>query len=252
MGLLKVGPDSAGADPGPACYGPGGAGADRHRRRPPPGLPRRRLLPGRPDAARRGGGPPGDRDARGATDGPGRHRGRLGHPPGGQREHGGRRARARDRARQGPARLPALRLRRRGAGARLAGRPHLAGAARARPLRRGRALGLRAAGRAARVRFRADRAPAPGRGRLGAHQPALPGDGSRGPTYPAGRRRARRGGHGPTERRDALLRTGARGRRGGPDGHLVSRQPGAHHVLVRDGLSPASTAGRPWGCRSRP
>ena len=45
--------------------------------------------------------------------------GRLGHPPGRQREHGQRRAGARHRARQGPARLSALRLRRRRAGARL-------------------------------------------------------------------------------------------------------------------------------------
>ena len=32
-GLLRVGPRSAGADPGPACYGRGGTRADRHRRR---------------------------------------------------------------------------------------------------------------------------------------------------------------------------------------------------------------------------
>ena len=34
LGLLKVGPRSAGADPGPACYGLGGDGADGDRRRP--------------------------------------------------------------------------------------------------------------------------------------------------------------------------------------------------------------------------
>ena len=33
-GALRVGPESAGADPGPACYGRGG-GADRDRREPP-------------------------------------------------------------------------------------------------------------------------------------------------------------------------------------------------------------------------
>ena len=33
-GLLRVGPESAGAEPGPACYGRGGEPADRHRRRP--------------------------------------------------------------------------------------------------------------------------------------------------------------------------------------------------------------------------
>ena len=31
-GSIVVGPQSAGADPGPACYGRGGHGADRHRR----------------------------------------------------------------------------------------------------------------------------------------------------------------------------------------------------------------------------
>ena len=34
VGLLRVGPRSAGADPGPACYGRGGTEADRHRRQP--------------------------------------------------------------------------------------------------------------------------------------------------------------------------------------------------------------------------
>ncbi len=34
LGLLKVGPESAGADPGPACYGRGGTEPDGHRRRP--------------------------------------------------------------------------------------------------------------------------------------------------------------------------------------------------------------------------
>ena len=33
-GALRVGPQSAGAEPGPACYGRGGDGADRHRREP--------------------------------------------------------------------------------------------------------------------------------------------------------------------------------------------------------------------------
>ena len=32
-GALAVGPESAGAEPGPACYGRGGTAADRHRRR---------------------------------------------------------------------------------------------------------------------------------------------------------------------------------------------------------------------------
>ena len=44
-GSLRVGPQSAGADPGPACYGRGGDAADGHRREP-------RARPHRPDARR--------------------------------------------------------------------------------------------------------------------------------------------------------------------------------------------------------
>ena len=36
-GILQVGPESAGADPGPICYGRGGDGAHDHRRQPPAG-----------------------------------------------------------------------------------------------------------------------------------------------------------------------------------------------------------------------
>ena len=43
-GLLRVGPQSAGADPGPACYGKGGTQPTVHRRRPGARLPRPRLL----------------------------------------------------------------------------------------------------------------------------------------------------------------------------------------------------------------
>ena len=64
LGLLTVGPDSAGADPGPACYGLRRHAADGHRRRPGARLPRPRLLPRRPDDARRGRRAPGARSAR--------------------------------------------------------------------------------------------------------------------------------------------------------------------------------------------
>ena len=47
-GIMRVGPESAGADPGPACYGRGGERADRHRRQP-----RARQAPARPAARRR-------------------------------------------------------------------------------------------------------------------------------------------------------------------------------------------------------
>ena len=50
-GTLKVGPQSAGADPGPLCYGKGGAEVDDHRRargaRPDPAAPARRRDPAR-------------------------------------------------------------------------------------------------------------------------------------------------------------------------------------------------------------
>ena len=42
-GALRVGPRSAGAEPGPACYGRGGDRADGDRRQPAARLPRRRL-----------------------------------------------------------------------------------------------------------------------------------------------------------------------------------------------------------------
>ena len=54
-GLIKVGPHSAGADPGPACYGRGGAERDGDRRQPAAGLLRSRLLPRRRDVARSSG-----------------------------------------------------------------------------------------------------------------------------------------------------------------------------------------------------
>ena len=41
-GALRVGPASAGADPGPACYGRGGHDADRDRRQPAARAPARR------------------------------------------------------------------------------------------------------------------------------------------------------------------------------------------------------------------
>ena len=120
LGLLKVGPDSAGADPGPACYGRGGTeptvtDADLLLGYLDPDfflggrmqldLRRRRARPSRRSIAE----PLGmSVAARG-----------VGHPSARQREHGRRRARARHRARQGSAQLAAVRLRRRRPGPRL-------------------------------------------------------------------------------------------------------------------------------------
>ena len=88
-GALRVGPRSAGADPGPACYGRGGERADGDRREPAAGLPRRRLAAGRRGGARR--------DA--AERAVGALAGELGLSADGDR----RRDRARGRARRWPA-----------------------------------------------------------------------------------------------------------------------------------------------------
>ena len=69
-GILHVGPESAGADPGPACYGKGGTSADRDRRQPRARPARPGQLPRRTHPPRRGGGA-----ARGRHDRPrARHR----------------------------------------------------------------------------------------------------------------------------------------------------------------------------------
>ena len=55
-GMLRVGPRSAGAVPGPACYGRGGTDTDGDRRPGRPRLPRPGTVPGRGDVPRRRGG----------------------------------------------------------------------------------------------------------------------------------------------------------------------------------------------------
>ena len=97
---ITVGPDSAGAEPGPACYGRGGTAPRRDRCRS-------RAGPHRPDAspaaAWRSTSPP--RGARGGRAMSARRSAWTGHRRArrqrdGRREHGQRRARACDRARQ--------------------------------------------------------------------------------------------------------------------------------------------------------
>ena len=63
-GALKVGPHSAGADPGPAAYGRRRHRADGHRRRRRARLPRSRSAAGRRAAHRSRGGGDGDRARR--------------------------------------------------------------------------------------------------------------------------------------------------------------------------------------------
>ena len=151
VGLLKVGPHSAGADPGPACYGRGGtsrpsptptscsattirasssaAGWRSTRRRPKRALATRR----RSRSGCRASRPPGAST--------GRHR-----------EHGGGRARAPRREGQGPAPLRHGRLRRRRAGARRRGRARARRARGDHPAGLRRGLGARLPRRAAVLR----------------------------------------------------------------------------------------------------
>ena len=116
-GMLRVGPQSAGADPGPACYGAGGTEAT---------VTDANLVLGRIDPGNFLGGGcgstsrrPGARSARVAEaigqDGRGR---RDGDRADRQQQHDRRAALGADRARARPARLHALRLRRRRAAAR--------------------------------------------------------------------------------------------------------------------------------------
>ena len=107
LGLLKVGPESAGAEPGPVCYGRGGQ---------EPTVTDADLLLGYLDPAFFLGGrlaldlaaaeqaiTPSHRPAAGHVG----RAGRLGYPPARQREHGQRRPRARHRTRQGRAQAAA-------------------------------------------------------------------------------------------------------------------------------------------------
>ncbi len=112
---ITVGPDSAGADPGPACYQRAGTGADRDRRRSGARADRSLGVFRRPDGARRrsggsGAAPRGGRAvaARGRTRRPRGQRDR-------RREHGQRRPGPCDRKRQGCPRPHPRRLWRGGA-----------------------------------------------------------------------------------------------------------------------------------------
>ena len=119
---LRVGPQSAGAEPGPAAYGKGGDGADRHRRerraRPPAAAPARRR-DGRSTSRPPRAAVQKIADAMGLDS---RRGGRRGHPRDRQREHGRRAAPRLRPARPRPARVRARRLRRRRAAARQRGR----------------------------------------------------------------------------------------------------------------------------------
>ena len=249
LGLLKVGPDSAGADPGPACYALGGQRAHRHRRGPRARLPRSRVLPRRPHAARRRRGEARDRGARGAAAGSRARRGGVGHSPRRQREHGRGRAHPRHRARQGPARVSAVRVRRRGPGARVAGRARCSRCracwCRSAPGAMS-AYGLLAAPLA--FDFVRTAPAAAGRARTGtAINRAVRRDGGRGPRDPPrsgvadADMRVRR------ERRDALRRPGPRGGGRGAGGRARRARASPPSPPASRPRTARSTAGTPLG-----
>ena len=146
-GSLRVGPESAGSDPGPACYDRGGTLPTVTDCQLVLGrLSEDRPLAGTLRLARR----PGPRGRRAAHRGPARHDGRGGRGgSGGDRElgHGSRRARRAARPRRRPAGVCARRVRRRRPAACRRARP----AARHPPGRRapasGNAVGARVPGR---------------------------------------------------------------------------------------------------------
>ena len=176
---LRVGPQSAGADPGPASYGRGGAeptvtDANVVLGHLPPSL-----LGGEMDARRRRGPRLGADDRR--RDGPRLGRGgRRGDPRDRQREHGRRAAPRLRAARPRPARVRARRLRRRRAAPReRGGRDH------------GLVPRARAAGARAALRDRRPRGRLPGRVRADVHPRARRRRPGRGRLDPRGARRAR-------------------------------------------------------------
>ena len=248
LGLLKVGPDSAGADPGPACYGRGGDRTDRHRRRSRARLPRPRLLPRRRDVARRRGGATGDPPRRGRAAGIERRGGRLGNPPDRQRGDGRRGAGAHPGARRRSAAAAGLRLRRRRSGAWLSRRGGARLAASDRSLRRGRDERDRLPGRADRLRFHPLLPRPPRRPRLGAGQRAPDRDGGGGRrscSPPLGRR-----GRDVTHRRAAEMRYVGQGhevRVPLPAGTARPGQCSGHARGVRDRVSPSLRPPRTTG-----
>ena len=156
LSRVTVGPESAGAEPGPACYGRGGTRAHRDRRRRGARPHRSRLLRRRLDQALAGQGRQ-RRSTRpvGTPLGLARARRGLRHQRDRRGEHGQRRARARRRARQGAAGPHPDRLRRRGAHACRAARGEARHPPRPGAERRGRGLGGRLPDGAGRLRGRA-------------------------------------------------------------------------------------------------
>ena len=208
-GTLKVGPQSAGADPGPLCYAKGGTRGHHHRRarrpRPDPAAPAGRRDPARRRrrARRRRGAGQGPRaDPGGVRD---RRPRDLGVEPGQRAAPGHRQARPRR------PRLHAHHVRRVRVAAAVPARGHPRPARRAGAARPRQRVRVRPAHRRREERLRADprRAARPARGgrRAGGVRRAG-GAGRRGAGQGGLRRRRARL---PAHRRRALLRPGLRG-----------------------------------------
>ena len=262
-GTLKVGPRSAGADPGPLCYGRGGTEptvTDAHLvlgRIPP------HLLGGEipldVDAARAGAARPG-RPARAEPGGVrGRHPGDLGVEPG-QRAAPGHR-----QARPGRPRLHDGDVRRLGFAAGLPADRHPRAARRAGAARPRQRVGVRPADRRRAQRLRADRGAAGTRDLdLGELAPRSTTSCRRRPrgAGPGGLRAPPTSGYVRT-RRPALLRPGVRGAGAGPDGpvdggwadRVAATFHDAHERCTATASAtspPAGRVGQPAGDRGRP
>ena len=209
FGMLHVGPESAGSDPGPACYGLGGE---------EPTLTDALVVLGylNPEYLT-GGAVPIDADAahargrvRCGAARQGHDRGRVRRPPARRRDDDESGQGGLDLPRPRSARVRALRLRRQRAGGRRRDRPRAADApraraARARRLQRGRPAPLRD-----RARVRAH-AAGPRRQRLvGGAARRLPRARGRGRARPRRRRRLPRGDRDLPLRRHPLRRAGLR------------------------------------------
>ena len=190
-GGLQIGPHSAGAVPGPVCYGGGRHRPDRLRRRRGAGLPESRAPARRHLPDRRRAGARGTARAPGGAGRPDGDRGGLGRAHPGQREDGRRAALGLQRARARPAALRDDRLRRQRSRAR--GRPGVEPWHRPcdRPAVARRVQRLRTAVRGGRAPLRADPQPAAGGDRRGAGQ-RDPGPHRRRVPGAAGPRRVRR------------------------------------------------------------
>ena len=152
---ITVGPDSAGADPGPACYGRGGARADRDRCGSAARPHRSDRLFRRAHGARPRRGRDGDAAGGGRAAGAGGRARRARGQRDRRREHGERRARPRDRERQGRARPHPRRVWRRRAVARRAHGRKIGARPRAGAVLCRRRLRGRLSARADRLRDRA-------------------------------------------------------------------------------------------------